>query len=172
MARIIARIDHSFMRAELGQVPAGWDSLETISWLGFWGTVVMGGAVSTLFIWWLGGWWYWLRLRWSDAEDPDGYLVRKVYFYSSFVEAAPLLVATLIYTFTYPTYASFYAAEEPYALLLLIFSFWAIISSYIGIRTCFETTRWKRVLWFLVLPILLNFGALAVIGIVYSSLTA
>jgi hypothetical protein len=34
----------------------------------------------------------------------------------------------------------------------VLFPFWSIATSYIGIRTLFAVVRWKAVTWFIVLP--------------------
>jgi hypothetical protein len=157
MARVIDRIDRLILQAELGYRRERLEMLEPLiegSWVGYWVWVLGLGVVSAIIIWFLGGWWYWLRLRWSDANSPDGYLARQIYVYSSLIEAAPIVLVTLIYTLVYPDYGTAWNSEPSYVLLLLLlFPFWAVISSYVGVRTGFETTRWKAALWFLVLPI-------------------
>jgi hypothetical protein len=102
----IDRVDRELMRAEFGRPRPLWDHLGpfiTESWLGFWTWILFAGALGGLGLWWIGGWWYRLRLRWSGAHEPDKRLARLVLVYSSFVHAGPLIVLALFQTLAYPT---------------------------------------------------------------------
>ncbi len=169
VSHAIDRVDTELLRAELGRPRPVWEHLGPLiaeSWLGFWSWVLLTGGISALFLWWIGGWWYRVRLRWSGAPDPDKRLARLLLIYSSFVFAGPAVVATLVQTAVFPHYSAAFAAEEWYSLALLIFPFWSIVTSYIGVRTLFEVTRWRAVLWFVALPIavyIVLFGLVALL---------
>ena len=75
----IERIDSSHLRAEMGRPRPGWEQIGpmiTESWLAFWVLVLVVGAISGLILWWVGGWWYRVRLQWSGAHEPDKRLVQ------------------------------------------------------------------------------------------------
>ncbi len=167
MASWIDRIDERMVRAEISGSRAGWRQIApliTESWLNFWVLVLIGGAVGGLFLYWIGGWWYIVRLKWSDAADPDTRLARLLYIYSSFVYAAPAVLLVVIQTFLYPHYQAAYDADEWYSVSLLVFPFWSIWTSYRGVRSLFPVNLAKARVWFLILPSLI-FG-LFLIGIV------
>lgn len=136
------------------------------SWLGFWILVLGAGALSGVFLWWVGGWWFALRLRWSGAADPDRRLARLVMAYSAFIFSGPTVAAAAIYTLVYRSYAAAYASDELYSLALMIFPFWSVVVSYRGVRSLFEVGAWRSRIWFLILPLavyVIAFGALAAV---------
>jgi hypothetical protein len=161
----IDRVDTELMRAELGRARPAWEELAphvAESWLGFWGWVLASGAFGGLLLWWIGGWWYRTRTRWSGASNPDRHLSRLVFVYSSFVFAGPAVAFVLLQTLLYPNYAAAYASDEGFSLLLLVFPFWSISTSYIGVTTLFDVSIWKARVWFVFLPLL---AYLAVFGL-------
>jgi len=144
----IDRIDTELMRSQLGSPRPGWQAMApfvTGSWTGFWLWVLAAGALGGAALWWIGGWWYGVRLRWSGVADPDRRLARLTLVYSSFVFAGPAVVAALVQTFLYPDYATAYVAEEWFSLVLLVFPFWSIATSYTGVTTLFPVVRRKAV---------------------------
>jgi hypothetical protein len=161
ISHAMERLDTQLLRAELGHPPPGWKYLGPFvaeSWLGFWTWVLIAGVLSAFFLWWIGGWWYQVRLRWSGAPAPDKRRARLLFIYSSFVFAGPAIVAALIGTLTFPDYAvASTAAERPPLVLLLVlfvFPFWSVATSYVGVKALFAVARRKAVVWFVALPIL------------------
>lgn len=166
ITRSIDRIDKEILRDSIGVRRAALDALDGIgifdSWIVFWVVVVVLGAIGAPFIWWLGGWWYGLRVRWSGVLAPDMRSVRLVYTYSGLVQSLPMLLMTLASTFIYANYAEDYASDSPVAFIILIFPVWALITSYVGVRATFPVSRWKARFWFLIGPLLLYlFGFVA-----------
>jgi hypothetical protein len=165
----IDRFDTEMAKAALGQSRPGWDMILAWiggSWLAYWGAVAGLGLISAAFIWTVGGWWYRKRLIWCGASDPDAKTARLVYIYASFVYAAPVILGSLIITLAYANYASYFAADESYSLLFLIFPFWSLWVSYTGAKTMFDVKPGKAKLWFLVLPsafYVLAFGLIAML---------
>jgi len=87
-SNVISRIDTELIRAELGHARRGWETFSPFiveSWLGFWLWVLAMGAVGGAMIWWVGGWWYGVRVRWSGVTVLDKRLARLAFVYSSFV---------------------------------------------------------------------------------------
>jgi hypothetical protein len=173
VAAAIDRIDQNLLRAQLGRPRPGWDNLAPFvvdSWSGFWLFVLASGAVGGLFLWWLGGWWFAVRVRWSGVAAPDRRLARLVMAYSAFVHSAPLVVATAISTFFFASYAEAFDADESYSLVLLAFPFWSAVTSYSGVRSVFGVSGWRPRLWFLILPCLLYLVAFGVLAAVFAFL--
>jgi len=71
----------------------------------------------------------------------------------------------------YPDYAAGYAADEWFSTGLLVFPFWSIATSYIGVRALFAVVRWRAITWFVVLPALAYVIALGVIAALFAFLS-
>ena len=165
MSSAIDRIDQQIFRKEIGNTTAQSEFITSLAenWIFYWVFVLASGAISGLFLWWIGGWWYRKRLQWSGAVDPDPRLARVVYVYASFVLSAPMVINSLIATMVYDNYSQAYYSEESWSLLFLIFPFWSLFTSYRGSRTCFAVSKWKARIWFIILPFLLYLISFGVI---------
>jgi hypothetical protein len=167
IANAIDHIGREHFRAELGHPRPVWESLGPFvveSWVGFWLWALAAGALGGAIVWWIGGWWYGILLRLSGARNPDKRLARMTLVYSSFVFGGPVVIAAVIQTIVYPNYAAAYGAGEWFSALLLLFLFWFIATSYVGATTLFPVTRWKAIVWFILLPVsayLLVYGLFA-----------
>lgn len=167
IANAIDRIDQESLRAEFGRPRPGWESMGPYlyeSWGSYWVAVLAYGMLAGVMLWYLGGWWYALRLRWSGAVDPDKKLARLLYVYSSFIMTGPTVVYALIQTLRHENYLAAYSSDDMLALIFLVFPFWSIACSYIGVRTLFDVKKGKALTWFAVLPTivyLLAFGVFA-----------
>lgn len=166
-AEAIDRIDQNLFRAQYGHPRAGWDRMAPYVadwWPGFWAFVLGLGAVGGFFLWWLGGWWFGVRLRWSGVRDFDPRLARLVMAYAAFVQAGPTVLAAAVSALYFDSYAQAFYADEPYSAVLLLFPFWSAAVGYAGVRAVFGASGWRPRLWFLVLPwlfYLMAFGVLA-----------
>ena len=163
-AQAIDRLDQNLMREEYGQPRPGWEQIApyvTESWVGFWAFLLVFGALSGLAIWWIGGWWFALRLRWSGAEAPDARLARLVMVYSAFIQTGPAVLAMVLNTIAFPNYKAAFANDAYYMLVLVVFPFWSVVASYSGAKCLFGLSGWRVRMWFLILPIL---AYLTVIG--------
>jgi hypothetical protein len=148
---VIDQLAERAMRSQLGGSESIWSTVGS-SWLGYWLVCLVGGGLSGAVVWYLGGWWYRKRLQWSGAKDADAGLARKVYVFASLVYAIPLLLYTLWETVSYVTPAEAFAGDDPWALLVLVFVFWSVVVSYLGVRTMFAVRAWPSRIWFLILP--------------------
>lgn len=132
-------------------------------WGVFWGFVAVVGVFSGALYFAIGGWWYRVRLKWAGAVDPDTPLARRVYLFASQVVVLPTLLITAWDTFRYDTPREAYAADKWTDLVPIVLVFWSVYVSYRGVRTAFETSKWKARLWFFILPFALYGTAFAVI---------
>jgi hypothetical protein len=175
IADAMDRIDRQILQAAMGTNPAGWETvgpLVTQSWIGYWAFCLAVGAVSAGFLWMVGGWWFRVRAKWAGDPDPDKHMARLVYVYSSFVMAAPVILVALGQTMAFPDYAAAWQSDEVYSLGLLIFPFWSIAASYIGVRSVFNVSAWKARIWFLILPACVYLAAFGVIAMAAAFLMA
>lgn len=150
IATAIDRFETDILQKQLGRSGGLSDIGET--WLWFWITILVIGLISSFFIWTLGGWWYKTRLRFSGEENPDQLAARQVYIYSSFVYAAPLFLGTLIYSMIYKNYFEASEQDSILGIIVLVFLFGSLITSYIGARKIFNVIKWKALVWFIILP--------------------
>jgi hypothetical protein len=165
----IGRIERQMVRADLGQ-ESGTALIVSSSWLKFWGVVAVAGVVSAAFAWYVGTWWYRVRLRWSGAVDPSVARARAVYLFSGLIWAVPSLLATFSDTLRFPTFADAWASESPWDLVLLVFPIWACWVSYRGVRATFDVRPGRAHFWFLIAPIMAFLLAFGVIAALYARL--
>ncbi|MEO1395324.1 MAG: hypothetical protein AAFV90_20675 [Cyanobacteria bacterium J06634_5] len=163
----ITRLEQQLVRAELGSSGLNLNLFELLlTWPVFWPMVLALGLVGGWFFWFVGGWWFRLRIKFSGAPDPDPRLSRLVMVYAGLVSALPHLAFVMWWTLLYENYLVAYAQDFVLAVVLFAFSFWELFSAYRGVRTLFSVDRWRARLWFIVLPALLylmTFGLVAVL---------
>lgn len=158
MAGIIDRVaSQSMMNPDL-LLGTTWEAL----WIG----TLLGGIVSGWLYFKIGGWWFRVRLGFAGSSESDKGLARRVYIFASMVLTLPSLLTQVVETGTYATpWDSFQSEGSFWYLVLMIFPFWSVWSSYAGVRTAFEVRRGLAILWFLVLPVvaygIIILGALA-----------
>jgi hypothetical protein len=163
------RIDSNLMRADLGRPRSGWEDfapLLTESWVGYWLFVLAAAVLSAVFYWYVRGWWYKVRLRWSGAEAPDPRVARLVLVSASLVASAPVVAFLLADTVSFPDYQTAWSSEGMASSVLLVFPFWSLYASYRGARTRFDVAKWRARIWFFILPFLMytvSFGIFAVL---------
>jgi hypothetical protein len=169
MNSTLGRIERQMLKADLGS-PDGFATSLGDSWLLFWTMVIVAGAFSGIILWYIGAWWYRVRLRWSGAIEPDVDRSRAVYFYSALVWAAPALAWQVVDTVRFPNYLASWNDEGWLPVLLLILPVWSFAVSYRGVRTAFDVRRGRALFWFLVGPVALFLIGIGVIGALYAGL--
>lgn len=163
----IGRIDQAVLRSQMGMFRPGLGPASAAlmdSWLVYWTSVAVLGALSGLLVWYLGGWWYRTRLRWSGAERPDPDLARRTFLYATLIGSAPSLLWSLAATLRFPDYASTWDDQSILGIVLLVFPFWSVVVSYRGVRSRFAVGRWRALVWFLILPVLVYALILGVVA--------
>jgi len=138
IAQAMEQVDKNILRAEMGRSRPGWEAISPFildSWPSYWGFVIALGAISAVFLWTLGGWWYRMRLKWSGAVNPDAKLARLVYIYSSFVWAGPVVLLGFLQTLVFSSYREAWMADEIWSSAILIFPFWSPVNLSHGVLT-------------------------------------
>lgn len=138
----------------------------TKTWVAYWLTMLIGGIFSAPLQYLIGGWWHKCRVVWSGAENPDGFLTRRVLYFSRQLFVVPLLAIIALETVKYETPLEAEQADDVVLLYLfaIVFVFWSCIANYKGVRALFDVGRKRAIVWFLVLPWLLYGAAFGVIG--------
>ena len=164
----IDQVDKNLFRAALGNPRPGWyifGQPMVESWLRFWPWILGFGIVSALIVWYIGGWWFNLRVRWSGDKLINRREGRLVYTFAGAVQSLPLLFYVLVSTFLYESYYDALMAEEAWSSVLLIFPIWSVGTSYRGVRSRFDVRPWRARFWFIILPILVLVVLLGILGI-------
>ena len=168
VATMLDRLDARLLLSEIRAGGGVWMSIAHAPWPMFWVAAILLGAIQAAFVWWIGGWWYRVRLELSGATDPDPLRARAVYTYQNLVVDVPTILVTIAYSFVYVSFAEAYESLEWWSALALIFVVWSFFTSYFGATSAFANlSRVKAALWFVVLPmafytILIGGAALAV----------
>ncbi len=170
VSSIADSIDQRLVQADLGRSNGATDLMLNIadSWPVYLGVIFVGGILSGAMIWYIGGWWCKVRLKWSGAADPDPQAARLLLIYSSFVFAAPHVVTLLLQVQLYENYLEAYAYDEFLSFVPLIMLFWSIATTYKGAIAMFDVKRWRAMLWFAVLPTLYFLIIMGVFGYLFA----
>lgn len=125
------------------------------SWGSYWLFAITAGIFGGIFYFIIGGWWYIVRLGFSGAKGSDMHLARRVYLFASQVWAVPALLAATVETGRYNSPLEMATGSASYwDLIIIIFPFWSVWTSYVGVCSAFPVRRNKARLWFLILPCL------------------
>jgi len=144
-----------------------WNALSgkaaAATWAAYWGSAlgmaILGGPLR----WFVGGWWFRMRLLLSGAVDPDADQARRISALSDLIWMVPTIVRALVVSFRYATPAAAAASSDGEATWLLVFlACWSIYVSYRGAAASHPLERGKALVWFAILPALL---LLAIMGL-------
>jgi hypothetical protein len=155
MMTVIDRIDRAVAQEAIFDTPAKPamnSGFLTESWLYFWTIVVLGGMISGLIYWFLGGWWYRKRLEFAGAEKVDPNVARSINVWQLLVMSLPAVLFTMFDTIAYRSYLAAYVESSQIGLVLAIFPFLSIWVSYTAATTAYSLKRWPGLAWFVLLP--------------------
>lgn len=162
IAAVMDQVDEQIFKMQVGRESS--IAFVTQTWWAYWAFCIGLGVVSSFFIWYFGGWWYRKRLIFSGAELPDPFKARYIYIYASFIQAAPAVLVSLIYTALYSNYLESFIKDTYLGIAVLVFVFISLITSYIGARTVFVLSKWKARVWLIILPAIYYLLLMGVFG--------
>ena len=150
----VERIDTRISQSELAGRSLPFLSLEWInsSWFNYWILVCIGGVISGVFFWFLAGWWYQLRLRFSGAMNVSATTARALSTWQFAAAAIPALAAILFDTFVETSYLSARENATSLSYVFLIPVFWSIWTSYSLATATHHLKKWPGLGWFVLLP--------------------
>ena len=136
-------IDRSGFNSAQGKAPAG-------SWAVHWAIIGGSAIIGSLIVLSIGGWWYRKRLGYCGVHDADKGLAKLVYLSAAQVYALPMIVVALAESLLYkdPVTAGI-RSPAWLSLGMLVFVFWSLYASYVGVRTVFKPKRAAAAFWFL-----------------------
>lgn len=162
------RVDQMTMRSpQLASLPpeqVGFIALFAQSWVAYWLFALVLGAVAGVAIWYIGGWWYHVRIRWSGADDADRREARIVYVWTSLISVIPSLMFLVVQTARYRSCLASLESADLWGAAVLPFVPWSFAVSYCAVRKVFAVRRGRAVFWFLILPTLVF--VVGVVGLV------
>ena len=106
----------------------------------------------------------------GSERNIDNAVPRQLYIYSELVAALPGFITTVIYTVAFASYMEAYRSDEMYSLVLLVFPFWSIAVSYVGVTARFTLKPWPARFWFIILPVLFYLFVFGVLIAIYAFL--
>ncbi|MBT4837618.1 MAG: hypothetical protein HON94_09770 [Methylococcales bacterium] len=155
IAHTLGRIDKHLLNEEFNRARPGWEILSPYimeSWVNLWFFLVIVGLFAGIIAWYLGGWWYRIRLQWCGQKITDKRLARVIYIYSQLVITLPSIACLLIQTVIYSHYRDATNSDHWLFVILSIFPFWSCWVSYCGCTTVFKLEKKLAILWFVILP--------------------
>lgn len=124
-------------------------------WAHYWQNVLVSAFISALLLFYGGGWWYAVRLRWSDAKEVVLVDARRLYTFQEFVYSAPFVIAAIVQTFMYANYAQVAPAKNMWLYIALFFSLWSCWTSYAAVCAAYTLSKSKAMIFFLILPVVI-----------------
>lgn len=147
----------------------GTESIYTIfaaDWPIFWVSCLTVGAAAGFIYYHLGGWWYRKRLEFSEGTPgPDAALPTRVYIFSFQAYTIPSILYLAWMTYRYDSPLAAFRGSDPWGMVVIVALLWSVVVSYRGVVTLFDVRRWKALLWFLILPIVVYSFFLVAVGI-------
>ncbi len=139
----LSRVDKLLLKDSLNRPWPGWELISPLvdgSWQNYWLFLVIVGTFAAPVAYYLGGWWYWFRLKIASKFDPeveenpqpDKKAARLVYIYSQFVMGFPPLMILLLQTLLYDNYRQAWNDDLGWFAILALLPYWSCLVSYYG----------------------------------------
>ncbi|MFK8011293.1 MAG: hypothetical protein AB8B80_04580 [Marinicellaceae bacterium] len=157
------RIDTNILKAYSGGKPNELIMSATTNWINYWGVVLGFGILAAGISWLFWGWIFNLRVKWSGDKDFDPTRGRVIYSVSNLVLNLPYFILLVVPVFFYPDYITYYNHNELWSSLIIIFAIWVHVTKFFVVKGQFNVETWKAVIWFLVIPLSIFFGATIVL---------
>jgi|GEM_PF-2830649 len=137
------------------------------SWGLYWGVGAVTALLSAALVVALGGWFYRVRIRWCGVPNADVRLSNTIFITADTFTYFSGFLALSVASIRYDNPAEyFYTTDMDWlALLPLVFLLWSPVMSYRALREVFGINQGSGLVWFLILPIVMRFIALALIAI-------
>lgn len=130
------------------------------SWLHYWTGVALLWVPGIALEWYVGGWWFRQRLRWSGAATVESLQARSVYVFQCLFLTLPFLIYNVVCTLLFADWSAAVAGATPITIIALVLSCLSVRTGYAAATTAFEVSRIRARFWFGVLPLLWYGGVL------------
>ncbi|KMT65066.1 hypothetical protein [Catenovulum maritimum] len=149
------RIDRHLLKESLNRPWPGWELFEPVvnmSWLNFWIVLLVIGAPAGVVAYFLGGWWYKIRLKWAGAKQVETHTARYLHIYSQLVMSLPTLLLVLIQSLFYDNYRQAWQTDVIWFALFSAFPFWSCFTSYYAASRICQLKRKAALFWLVYAP--------------------
>lgn len=157
------RIDTNILKYYSGENANQFLLNVTNNWIDYWLLALIAGIFSAGIGWLLWGWIFNLRVKWSGDTSIDPTHGRVIHSIVEQVLCVPYLIAMIIPVLYYPDYITFFNHDEIWSSLIIVFAIWAFIAKFLVVIGQFNVILWRAIIFFLVLPISIFFGAVYLI---------
>jgi hypothetical protein len=162
------RFDELLLKESFNRPWPGWELLSPLvdgPWTDYWLFLLVIGFFAAIVAYYLGGWWYWVRLKLAakidtgnEAEEgppPDKKTARLIYIYSQFVMGFPPLMMLAAQTLIYNNYRQAWSADLGWFAVLALLPYWSCLVSYHGaMHYNPQLSKAKAMVWFVICPAL------------------
>ncbi|HEY4498490.1 MAG TPA: Yip1 family protein [Candidatus Paceibacterota bacterium] len=127
------------------------------SWGEIWAIVLFGGILAGALGYFIGGWWYNVRVGWSKGKE-NVEMARGIYLFTSLPVALVSILSLALNQMAYgQDYLDYYYSDASTVDLLVFFVllaayFYTIRLSYKAVREVMGAERQRAIGWFIVLP--------------------
>jgi len=147
------------------------DDVEFLNnWFGYWAFGIIGGIVGGYILYLIGGWFYNVRVKWSNGSS-DLNKSRLIYLFSNVVLYSTIILVSLIDTFLYDKpydpNSAFGIWDTIGVVMLLFFVYYSVYVSYTGVTSTTDVNLNRARLWFLLLPIILYTAAFSAVIVLF-----
>lgn len=150
----------------LGNVAGQLTSSNSTSWGEVWSIAILSGILTGAIAYYIAGWFYYVRVKWSRGND-DIDTARNIYVFTSLPIAIVSVVSLLFNQFAYGSdYFDLYYSDASdvdliFALLSITAIIYSIYISYHAVRTNMHTEKMLSLVWFIIAPTIFYIAVLA-----------
>ena len=139
---------------------------------------VLAGIIRGGFVFWLGGYWYRLRLAMCGVHDASWSMTGRVYMIAGIAKHLVFFLIVICGATLHTTFLNYIQDQSTvFALtsagVLIVLEIWSSCTLYYATKSVFDVKVIWAIVWFLVLPIFLRLIGIAVlVGLMFMSFAA
>ncbi len=127
------------------------------NWVGFWLYALIGGIIGGYLLFYIGGWFVHLRIKWSKGSSHIENS-RNIFVYASVIPSAFMILSALISMLykkaPYEPNLQLHTWDIVSLVLSLFFYYYSIYISYSGVIATTDAEKSRSQVWFLFLPLI------------------
>lgn len=130
-------------------------------WTSYWGFAICYGLFGGLIYYFLGGWWYNVRIGWAGGEK-DSKTARFLFLYSEFIPLVFSLYHSVHESFQHDTPLDAVLERDHSKPLLLAIALASLVSVFVswrGVVTVTRASTFGALTWFFILPMMIYMAA-------------
>ncbi|MBI2966295.1 MAG: YIP1 family protein [Bacteroidetes bacterium] len=148
--RIDAQLIKNDLKGNLDEIPF------INNWLGYWIMAIIGGVMGGSILYLIGSWFFNVRLKWSKGTGNIT-KSRFIFLYSGVIYGWVIILVTftgmLLNPKPYDPDSDINLWDLSTLCIQLFFVYYSIYVSYCGVRSITDADKFRRKIWFLILPV-------------------